>query len=123
MKQILNLRQVYHRLKERIRAHVVLCWVALLLIRVIENTTGQTWHHVRRDLDRLHRGHLYRPHRDLPPEHRPTNPQTDLYARLDLPVPKKVIKITPQRPEQPQRCGLVLQRHLRQGGGVCPRRR
>jgi hypothetical protein len=98
MKQILNLRPVYHRLKERIRAHVVLCWVALLLIRIIENTTGQTWHHVRRDLDRLHRGHLHRPHRDLPPEHRPTNPQTDLYARLDLPVPKKVIKITPAAP-------------------------
>src|SRR4051812_17397175 len=32
MKQILDLRPVYHRLEERIRAHVVLCWLALLLI-------------------------------------------------------------------------------------------
>jgi hypothetical protein len=32
----------------------MLCWLALLLIRVIETSTGQTWHHVRRDLDRLH---------------------------------------------------------------------
>ncbi len=54
MKQILDLRPVYHRLEERIRAHVLLCWLALLLIRIIETTTGQTWHHVRRDLDRLH---------------------------------------------------------------------
>ena len=45
MKQILDLRPVYHRLEERIRAHVVLCWLALLLIRIVETTTGQTWHH------------------------------------------------------------------------------
>ena len=38
MKQILDLRPVYHRLEERIRAHVVLCWLALLLIRIIETT-------------------------------------------------------------------------------------
>jgi hypothetical protein len=25
----------------------------------------------------------------------PTKPQTDLYARLDLPLPKKIIEITP----------------------------
>jgi hypothetical protein len=38
-------------LEERIRAHVVLCWLALLLIRVID-----TWNTVRRHLDRLHAG-------------------------------------------------------------------
>ena len=41
MKQILDLRPVYHRLEQRIRAHVVLCWLALLLIRIIETTTGE----------------------------------------------------------------------------------
>ena len=56
MKQILDLRPVHHPLEERIRAHVVLCWLALLLIRIIETSTGDTWHHVRRDLDRLHVG-------------------------------------------------------------------
>ena len=56
MKQILDLRPVYHRLEERIRAHVVLCWLALLLIRIAETTTGQTWPTVRRQLDRLHVG-------------------------------------------------------------------
>jgi transposase len=37
MKSVLDLRPVYHRLEERIRAHVLLCWLALLLIRVAEN--------------------------------------------------------------------------------------
>ncbi|NLG85224.1 MAG: hypothetical protein GX493_11600 [Firmicutes bacterium] len=31
---------VYHRLPERIKAHVPLCWLTMLLIRVAENETG-----------------------------------------------------------------------------------
>lgn len=53
MKQILDLRQVYHRLVDRIRAHVILCWLALL-IRIIENHTGDTWNNLRRELQVLH---------------------------------------------------------------------
>src|SRR6185295_19911369 len=54
MKQIIDLRPIYHRLEDRIRAHVLLCWLALVLIRITETTTGQTWNQIRRDLDRLH---------------------------------------------------------------------
>ena len=36
LKQTLELRPVYHRLSRRIKAHVVICWLALLLIRVAE---------------------------------------------------------------------------------------
>jgi hypothetical protein len=95
MKQILDLRPVYHRLEQRIRAHVVLCWLALLLIRIIETRTGQTWHHVRRDLDRLHAVTFTGPTGTFRQRTDPTKPQTDLYARLDLPLPKKIIEITP----------------------------
>jgi hypothetical protein len=98
MKQILDLRPVYHRLEQRIRAHVVLCWLALLLIRIIETTTGQTWHHVRRDLDRLHAVTFTGPTGTFRQRTDPTKPQTDLYARLDLPLPKKIIEITPAQP-------------------------
>ena len=55
MKQVLDLRPVYHRLEERIRAHVLLCWLALLLVRVAENQAGQTWLTMRRELDRIQR--------------------------------------------------------------------
>jgi hypothetical protein len=95
MKQILDLRPVYHRLEERIRAHVVLCWLALLLIRIIETTTGQTWHNVRRDLDRLHAVTFTGPTGTFRQRTDPTKPQIDLYAQLDLPLPKKIIEITP----------------------------
>ena len=43
MKQILDLRPVYHRREDRIRAHVLLCWLALLLIRAAETTAGAPW--------------------------------------------------------------------------------
>ena len=47
LKTTLELRPVYHRLDERIRAHVVLCWLALLLVRVAELRTGKTWPVIR----------------------------------------------------------------------------
>ena len=38
----LGLRPVFHHREDRIRAHIQLCWLALLLLRVIENATGYT---------------------------------------------------------------------------------
>jgi hypothetical protein len=37
MKNTLDLRPLHHRLPERIHAHVLLCWLGLLLVRVAEN--------------------------------------------------------------------------------------
>lgn len=56
LKSRLELRPVYHRLEDRIRAHVLLCWLALLLIRIAENRTGQTWCSLRATLQRMHLG-------------------------------------------------------------------
>src|SRR3954452_11560847 len=36
LKTTLELRPVFHRLEHRIRAHVLICWLALLLIRITE---------------------------------------------------------------------------------------
>lgn len=56
LKHSLDIRPVYHRLAERIRAHVLLCWLALLLIRVAETETKQTWRQIRRTLGTLQLG-------------------------------------------------------------------
>jgi transposase len=53
LKTTLELRPVYHRLEARIRAHVVLCWLALLLARICENKTGESWEQIRRQMQRL----------------------------------------------------------------------
>jgi transposase len=53
LKSSLLLRPVFHRLEHRIRAHV-LCWLALLLIRVAERRTSMTWRRIAIELGRVH---------------------------------------------------------------------
>jgi transposase len=54
LKTTLELRPVFHRLEHRIRAHVVVCWLALLLIRLAERATNQSWRRIATELQRLH---------------------------------------------------------------------
>jgi hypothetical protein len=49
----LLLRPVFHRLEHRIRAHVLICWLALLLTRVAERGTGLSWPNINRQLGRI----------------------------------------------------------------------
>jgi DDE family transposase len=95
MKQIIDLRPVYHRREDRIRAHVLLCWLALLLIRITETRTGQTWTSVREELQRLHMGTFtgpagtFRQRTEISPD------QHKILTRLGLPDPPRVLAATP----------------------------
>ncbi|MTE14180.1 hypothetical protein GLP40_15585 [Nocardia sp. CT2-14] len=78
-----------------IRAHIVLCWLALLMIRIIETTTGTTWFTIRRELDRLHIGTFTGPAGTFRRSTEPTKPQRDVFAKLDIPVPNRIVELTP----------------------------
>jgi hypothetical protein len=93
IKQIIDLRPIHHRLEDRIRAHVVLCWLALLLVRVAETTTGQTWPTLRRDLDRLHVGTFTGPAGTFRQRTELTTAQQAIFAKLQLAPPKQVIEL------------------------------
>lgn len=54
LKSTLELRPVFHRLEGRIRAHVLLCWLALLLTRVAERRANMTWRRIAIELGRVH---------------------------------------------------------------------
>ena len=56
LKQVLDIRPVYHSKDQRIRAHVLLCFLALMLVRVAENATGLTWSRIRYEMQRMHLG-------------------------------------------------------------------
>jgi hypothetical protein len=58
LKTTLSLRPIHHRLEDRIRAHVVLCWLALLLVRIASVRTDHSWDELRRVFQRLHVGEL-----------------------------------------------------------------
>jgi len=95
MKQVIDLRPVYHRTEQRIRAHVILCWLALLLTRIAETTTGQTWPVIRAELDRLHVGTFTGPAGQFRQRTEITSAQRRLLAALDLAEPPRVLDVTP----------------------------
>ena len=90
MKSVLDLRPVYHRLEERIHAHVLLCWLALLLIRVAETQAGQTWPQMRREFDRIHLGTFTGPAGTFRQRTELTKPARDLLARLAIEPPSAI---------------------------------
>jgi Transposase DDE domain len=95
MKTTLDLRPVFHRREDRIRAHILLCWLALLLIRVAETETGRTWTAIRTDIDRLHLGVFTGPAGTFAQRTELSQPQKTLFAKLKITEPPRVIDATP----------------------------
>jgi hypothetical protein len=93
MKQVIDLRPVYHRKEDRIRAHITLCWLALLLIRIAETTTGRTWPAIRDELQRLHAVTYTGPAGTFRQTTTPTKPQRDILTALDIEPPKKILNL------------------------------
>jgi hypothetical protein len=98
MKQIIDLRPVYHHLEDRIRAHVTLCWLALLLIRITETTTGQTWNHLRAELQRIHQGTFTGDHGTFAHRTQLTAGHKLILKAMDLAEPPLVVSATPATP-------------------------
>jgi hypothetical protein len=95
MKSMLYLRPVYHHLDQRIRAHVLLCWLALLLIRVAERRTGATWRNLNRELARVHQVTLVGPAGRLRQTTQLTQTQTRLFTDAGVPLPPKMTGLQP----------------------------
>ncbi len=94
MKQVIDLRPVYHRKEERIRAHVLLCWLALLLTRTIETTCGDTWPMLRHELERIKLGTFAGPAGTFRQRTELTTTQHAILAKLQLPEPPRVWQLT-----------------------------
>ena len=94
MKGALGLRPVFHYREDRIRAHVQLCWLALLLLRVVENATGDTWRNVRHELDRMHLVTLATGDGQVAQRSAATTGQKTILAALDLPEPPRFFDFT-----------------------------
>jgi hypothetical protein len=101
MKQVIDLRPVYHRLEQRIRAHVILCWLALLLVRVAETAAGTTWNKITRELSQLTLGTFTGPAGTFRQTAELTRPQRDILDSLQIPHPKKIIEAAPAAPADP----------------------
>jgi hypothetical protein len=95
LKHTIDMRPAYHRREDRIEAHVQLCWLALLLLRVAETETGESWRNLRNELDRMHLVTLatsegtVAQRTELTPGHR------RILKALDLPEPPRFYDFTP----------------------------
>jgi hypothetical protein len=98
MKGALGLRPVFHHREDRIRAHIQLCWLALLLIRVTENATANTWRNLRHELDRMHLVTLATPHGQVAQRSATTPGQQTILRGLNLPEPPKFLDFTLPNP-------------------------
>lgn len=92
----LELRPVYHRREDRIRAHVVLCWWALMLVRIAEYRTGTTWRELRQEMDRMHVGRFEGLHRTLWRRTETRAAPAQLFKALRMSGPPVVFHVDPR---------------------------
>ncbi len=97
MKQTLELRPVYHRTEERIRAHVTLCFLGLVLMRIAERATGDTWRNLRRELERMHLGTFAGPAGSVTQRTETTPRQREILRDLDIKEPPVVLALETPR--------------------------
>jgi hypothetical protein len=95
MKTTLDLRPVYHRKAERIRAHVLLCWLALLLIRIADNATGDTWRNLRFELAKLHLGRFAGSAGEVVQRTEITARQAAILKALGVAEPPRFLELSP----------------------------
>ena len=93
LKSGLKLRPVYHFAPQRIRAHVALSVLALLLERVAERACGDTWRNIRDDVKRIKLAQLSSPEGEL---WQVTDPGPDAAKRLkslQIPHPPPILRL------------------------------
>ncbi|MGH3262503.1 MAG: hypothetical protein ACRDNS_10935 [Trebonia sp.] len=72
-----------------------LCWLALLILRVAEIETGDTWRNLRNELDRMHLVTLATSHGTVSQRTELTHHQRQILGALALPEPARFHDFTP----------------------------
>jgi transposase len=90
LKTTLDLRPVHHRKDERIEAHVFLCFLALMLVRIAERKTGLTWDRIRNVMERLHLIEFFSNDGRVLQTTEPTTEQLNIMKLLKISPPKRM---------------------------------
>ncbi len=93
LKTTLDLRPLYHRKEERIRAHVLLCYLALLLVRIAEREMGETWDQIRSVMERCHLGEFSSKDGRVFQRTELTLEQVNVLKSLKITVPPEVLDV------------------------------
>ncbi|MBF0444016.1 MAG: hypothetical protein HQL68_00375 [Magnetococcales bacterium] len=85
---------MFHRLADRVEAHVKICVLALLIERVVELTCEQPWPRVREILRTLQISEYHTENFQFFQRNLPTSKVSDIFKKLETPLPKRVYNIS-----------------------------
>ena len=88
---------MFHRKRDRIVAHVQLCWLALLLIRTAEIRVADTWRNISHELDRIRLVTLATEAGTVAQRTRLDEKHHTILGALDLPEPPRYYDFSPLR--------------------------
>jgi hypothetical protein len=93
LKSTLCLRPVYHCTDDRIRSHVLLCWLALLLVRIAEVETGLSWPKICRQMQQLNLIEFFNKNGRILQHTELTPDQRNILNKLKIKPPQRVLKV------------------------------
>jgi len=93
LKTTLELRPIYHRKDERIKAHVLLCFLALVLVRIVEREMGLTWDKIRSVMERMHLGEFESKNGRILQRTELTQEQANILKKLGFSPPPRLHRI------------------------------
>jgi transposase len=91
MKNILDIRPVYHHLDDRIRSHILICWLAMVLVRYAENMTDKSWYQIETALADLTTGLIESDKVKLWYCSDISDEAKDIFKRLNIALPRRVL--------------------------------
>lgn len=94
LKHGIDIRPMYHRRRERIIAHVFVSVLALLLERIAELRTGQSWPQVRHELEGIAVVLFRSPSHQILQTTRPAPQALKYLSALKIPPPKQILSLT-----------------------------
>lgn len=93
LKTNIKLHPNNHSKDDRIRCHIFLCFIALVLVRIIENETQRTWETVRKEMNRLYYGEFKTETKTILQLTELTNEQKSIFKVLDIKEPSTIVDI------------------------------
>jgi hypothetical protein len=93
LKSSLSLRPIFHSKDDRIRSHVLICWLALLLVRIAEVETELSWVVIRRIMQRLYLGEFSNEKNRVLRHTALSADQANILKKLKINPPKPFLKL------------------------------
>jgi len=98
LKHTLDIRPVYHRLDDRIRSHILICWLAMVLVRYAENMADRSWYQIEKALSDVTAGLIESEKMNLWYCSDISDEAKDIFKKLNIALPKKVLATVTREP-------------------------